>query len=465
MLTNIAITKLHPHPQNPRKDLGDITELAESIKARGVLQNLTVVPKDFVYEKHASVGKSEMQEYPVDVTYTVIIGHRRLAAAKLAGLTELPCVIVDMDQKTQIATMLLENIQRSDLTVYEQAQGFQMMLDLGSTVKEISDKSGFSVPTVRRRVKMMELDQNTLREVSDRQISFADFDRLAQIEDIKERNKCLEDIGTSSFDQGVATQLRRQGIKKNLPIVKQLLKEAKAKAIKQSETWSGKYDNIASNTNLAEWKEGQLLIPKKVSEKLFYYLDEQYGSLRFFTEHKRAAPVKKSAEELARQKKMEAAWDRTDELRAVTYKLRSDFIAGLSLNSKNATAMLKGALSSIIFRGVGYASADRELILNTLGVDDIQYSPKRAEEAAIAFEGTSAKGYPVLIYANFGDGKDLSHVSGYKGEWPKYNRDARLVALYVWLCSLGYEMSDEEKALQDGTHRLFTDDVGLEDKS
>lgn len=55
--------------------------------------------------------------------------------------------------------MLLENMQRSDLTVYEQAQGFQMMLDLGESISDISEKTGFSETTVRRRVKLLELDQ------------------------------------------------------------------------------------------------------------------------------------------------------------------------------------------------------------------------------------------------------------------------------------------------------------------
>ena len=94
---------------------------------------------------------------PVDETYetfTVVIGHRRLAAAKLAGLKEVPCVIASMDAKEQVRTMLLENMQRSDLTVYEQAQGFQMMLDMGDSVEDIAAKSGFSKTTVRRRVKI-----------------------------------------------------------------------------------------------------------------------------------------------------------------------------------------------------------------------------------------------------------------------------------------------------------------------
>lgn len=124
----IPIEKIHPHPDNPRKNIGDITELTESVKMDGVMQNLTVVPnKD------------------IDGEYTLVIGHRRCAAAKAAGLTELPCIISDMDYKKQVSTMLVENIQRSDLTVIEQADGFQMMIDLGDSIEDVVEKTAREV--------------------------------------------------------------------------------------------------------------------------------------------------------------------------------------------------------------------------------------------------------------------------------------------------------------------------------
>ena len=101
MITYIKTSKIYPHKDNPRKDVGDVTELSESVKHSGILQNLTVVPR-------------------TADTYTVIIGHRRLAAAKLAGLKTVPCAIVLMDYREQLSTMLAENMQRSDLTVFEQ---------------------------------------------------------------------------------------------------------------------------------------------------------------------------------------------------------------------------------------------------------------------------------------------------------------------------------------------------------
>ena len=437
-LTYLSVDKLHPHPDNPRKDLGDLTELTDSIKANGVFQNLTVVPE----------GDG----------YTIIIGHRRCAAAKAAGLTEVPCIVTEMSEREQLQTMLLENMQRSDLTVYEQAQGFQMMLNMGDTVDDIAEKSGFSATTVRRRVKMMELDQTTLKEVSERQLSITDFDRLAQIEDIGARNKCLKEIGTSGFNQAVTSQMRKQNIKKRLPLVKNILKGAKAKEIRSSECYSSKYDQVGPYIYIHDWDESTELVPSKIKGQVYYYLDKDYGSLRFYAAHEKAKPVKKSAAELERQKRIDAAWEKAKELAAVSYKMRSEFIGGISLNPKNSTAILKGAVSSSILRCIDYVSPDRDLIVKTLAVDDARYSSKRAEIAMQAFERIGAKGYPMLIYANFGDGKDNSYITGYKGEWPKYEKSARLDAIYAWLCSLGYEMSDDEKALQNGTHELFKEE-------
>ena len=150
-LIYIPIKKIFPHPDNPRLQLGDLTELTESIRKNGVLQNLTVMPKEGSEDK-----------------YTVLIGHRRLAAAHDAGVKEVPCKIVtDIDRNEQIAMMLQENMQRNDLTIYEQSQSFQLMLNLGETVQTVAERTGFSETTVRRRVKLSELDQKLLKKRSD----------------------------------------------------------------------------------------------------------------------------------------------------------------------------------------------------------------------------------------------------------------------------------------------------------
>lgn len=434
-LQYIEIDKLHPHPDNPRKELGDVTELADSIRQNGIFQNLTVVPD----------GDS----------YTVIIGHRRMAAAKAAGLGKVPCVVADMTPKEQIQTMLLENMQRSDLTVYEQAQGFQLMLDLGSTVEEIAEKSGFSQTTVRRRVKMMELDQDKLREVSKRQLSLADFDKLAQIEDIKIRNKCLEEMGTHDFNRSVTWELKRQNTKKKLTAARKLLKAMGAKELKPNETWGSTYEGIGGYIYISDWDKDSPLFDGKISGQLFYTLDKDSGCLRFFKKHKRAAPEKKSPEEKAREKRIADAWAVIHEQAAVAYQLRSEFVKGLRYTQKNANLILMGALVFGVLHSTVYSYPDGDAIKDLLGQDKHYYEHDRAEKQMAAFHSADPGIYPALIYALFSDSPKEHYSGDYQKIYPEHRFSAKLNSLYSWLCSLGYEMSDEEKAMQDGTHEVF----------
>ena len=85
-VVNMPIEYLVPHPQNPRKDLGDLEELTASIKENGIYQNLTVIP----------INEEAPDEEP---KYMVVIGHRRLEAAKRAGLKEVPCAIEEICRK------------------------------------------------------------------------------------------------------------------------------------------------------------------------------------------------------------------------------------------------------------------------------------------------------------------------------------------------------------------------------
>lgn len=169
----ININHIKPHPDNPRKDVGDVTELAKSIKVNGIMQNLTVVP--------AADG------------YKALIGHRRLAAAKKAGLETVPCVILDnLSYQEQVAIMLEENMQRQDLTIPEQAESFQLMLDLGATIDDLKETTGFSESTIRHRLNLAKLDKELLQEaVHDYQITLSDLIELEKIDDIEKRNEIL----------------------------------------------------------------------------------------------------------------------------------------------------------------------------------------------------------------------------------------------------------------------------------
>lgn len=240
VIVNIGVNKIHPHPDNPRKDLGDLTELSESIKKNGVMQNLTVMPIDCLHteaEEQLPISKIETRN-----EFHVLIGHRRLAAAKLAGLQEVPCrIVTKISDKEQVGMMLEENMQRNDLTIYEQAQGFQMMLDLGETADTIAEKTGFSKTTVKRRLNIAKLDQEALRSREKDecfQLSLTDLYELEKLEDTAERDEILKNA-SNSRELKWRVQNRIDEIKKEelvLHLTEQLIELGAKKAPKEAST-------------------------------------------------------------------------------------------------------------------------------------------------------------------------------------------------------------------------------------
>ena len=215
----IPVDQLLHHPENPRKDLGDLTELADSIKANGVLQNLTVVKVD-------------------EDTYNVVIGNRRMEAAKQAGLTEVPCVISEMEYKDQIATMLMENMQRQDLTVYEQAEGFQMMMDLGFKAKEIGEKTGFSEKTVKERLKLTKLNKKNFSEAVNQGATLVDMIEVTKLDSKTVQNEVLKAAGTENFRQKLKDALQEQEVRHNQERVLPILQEYSFDVMPEKERWS-----------------------------------------------------------------------------------------------------------------------------------------------------------------------------------------------------------------------------------
>ena len=295
-LEMIGVTKLHPNKDNPRKNLGDLSELTESIKRNGVMQNLTVVRSD---------EKSD--------EYTVLIGHRRLAAAKAAGLTEVPCKVVEkMDKKEQLAVMLCENLQRSDLTVREQAEGFQYMLDLGETISSISKKSGFSETTVRHRVELAKLDKKTLQKKTESemfQLSLTDLMKLEQVADIKERNAILQKSSNGrELENNVSYWVRQNKTATNKPII---IKELTEMGVKpetdeiRHHYYTDKYETLAEIS-----LEDSEKIPKSVKAKINTFMKDNPKSTVWYSNHysyEISIVVKKK---VVREKKEKTEYDR-----------------------------------------------------------------------------------------------------------------------------------------------------------
>ena len=434
-LVYIGVECIFPHPDNPRKDVGDVTELADSIKACGVMQNLTVVPKD-------------------KDTYTVIIGHRRLAASKKAGLERVPCVVADMDKKEQISTMLLENMQRSDLTVYEQAQGFQMMMDFGESVESISEKTGFSQSTVRRRVKLLNLNSDKFCAAEQRGGTMEDYLKVAEIKNEKVRNKVTDSIGTSNFSWELRRALEKQTLEEKLPLIKKLMKKHGVEKNESLYGYESGYERILYE-DIKEFDEER--ISKMFDDgKVYFWKIASDTHLLIFVKlpkTKKEKPMK-SKKEI----RVEEQNRKLKEITERAYELRKEFLSNFTSGKKYSDVINKWMWAIFCNKLTGgYSHIGWELLDEKIGEEYSKNQWKCNRESLEKYlNETPDNAYVVTLAALCGDSRTEGYYyTGYGESMPTYQKNADLDFIYEWICKLGYEMSDEEKALQNGTHELF----------
>lgn len=442
-VVNMPIEYLVPNPQNPRKDLGNLEELTASIKENGIYQNLTVIP----------INEEAPDEEP---KYMVVIGHRRLEAAKRAGLQEVPCAIVrGMSETRQLQIMLLENMQRSDLTVYEQAQGFQQLLDFGMDIEDISQQSGFSKRTIRRRLEIAKLDQNKLKELSStRQLSLKEFDELAKIKNMEARNKVMEKIGTNDFALAVKRAMDKEKLADNMPVFLADMERLGIKKFPDSANkYSSKYRRIGS-LDLYEYEVTKDKIPKKTAG--VYYEASYPRNVEFYVkETKKNKAREKSAKDIEKEKRIKEAWFKMDAMAATHHELRKTFMENFKATAKQHELVLMGAYSVAILQGVAYMRLGN--VNEEAGIDSKFFDPKRDEKAIkLAFDGYSdIQQCAKVIYKLFGDNEKELYTNNSRFGYPTYKINPRLEALYHWLVALGYQMSSEEKLLATGQHEVF----------
>lgn len=441
MLVNISTNKLIPHPNNPRKELGDLTELADSIKAQGVLQNLTVVKNE-------------------EDNYTVIIGHRRLEAAKQAGLSDVPCSIAVMDMKTQLSTMLLENMQRIDLTPYEQAKGFQTCLDFGVTIDELSAKTGLSKTTVRHRLKILELDLHEVEKVNT--TSIFDFIKLEELEDVKYRNMALKFIGTPNFSVEVA-RLKEEEMKEE--IVNSLLAtlNAFAKKIEPTEREGWSYE---SSIYLTVRTKTDLAIPEDANCDLdnfnYAYVVDKYS----ITIYKKSTKTSEYDEIWAKQKeeieKIQFREKRMDQELSIINEVRMNFIkdklSSMSISDhESLSTILMYMLLSKVYGSQYYGSYRYDVVKELTGLDFSKSEFKEHNEDSILDHLRTLKGkefhkFILAVVISMYSRINRQTFMDFNG---KYHLDNDVRDLYDLLEILGYQISDVEKSLLDGSHDLY----------
>lgn len=184
----VAIDRIKPNFYQPRKefDTEAIKELAESIKNFGVIQPLTVRPKDEIYE--------------------LIAGERRLRASKYLGLEKVPVIIKELSDQETAEISLVENLQRRDLDFIEEATAYARLLaDFNLTQKELAARVGKSQSTVANKLRILKLPRKVLSQlaapgVTERHaralLRLADEDiQLKVVRKIKEKGLTVRETG------------------------------------------------------------------------------------------------------------------------------------------------------------------------------------------------------------------------------------------------------------------------------
>ncbi len=207
----IPIKQIAPNPEQPRVEIGDLTELSNSIKQNGVLEPLLVKPV-------RETG-----------TWMIIAGERRWRAANLAGLTEVPCIELDLDEKSIAEIALIENLQRKDLTLWEEADGLAALAaSFGYTHDEIAKKISKSRTTVTESMTIAGIPDEIREKCRTADISAKStlleiarqFDDAAMhdfVERITTKNLTRDEIRSSARPGAKSSESRETKTKKAAP--------------------------------------------------------------------------------------------------------------------------------------------------------------------------------------------------------------------------------------------------------
>jgi ParB/RepB/Spo0J family partition protein len=171
---HMPLDQLHPSPTNPRKHLGDLTELAASLAQVGVLEPLVARPSGAYFE--------------------IAFGHRRHAAALKAGLETVPVLVRDYSDDEVLEAQITENSQREDPHPLDEADGYAALLERNYTVQRIADRIGRPVPYVAQRLKLCGLSKECRKAIDDERISIGVALLLAKLP-----NQKLQDEGLKSL--------------------------------------------------------------------------------------------------------------------------------------------------------------------------------------------------------------------------------------------------------------------------
>lgn len=206
----IDIDKIVANEHQPRThfELEKIQELSDSIKQSGLLQPIVVRPYGDVFQ--------------------IVVGERRYRACKLAGITEVPCMVQVLDEEETATAAIVENIQRENLSPIEEALAYQQLLDVQNlTQEQLAQKVGKKQSTIANKLRLLQLPMTVQEAVRRRDITERHARALLKLETTSAQNAMLREI----MKKGLNVEQTEQKIKAKLEPKKQ---KAKSKTISQN---------------------------------------------------------------------------------------------------------------------------------------------------------------------------------------------------------------------------------------
>lgn len=252
-INQIAVGQIQPNPHQPRSKFADdkLQELADSIQAHGVIQPLVV--------NAVESGNG---------TYTLIAGERRLQAARLAGLDQVPVVFREADDQQLVELALVENVQRADLSPLESAEAFlQLHEDFKLSHKDIAARVGKSRVAVTNTIGLLDLSKEVKEALAANKISEGHARALKALQTAKAQTSALRSILSQDLNvrqsEELVRKLKGQKVKKT----------KKKKASPEIQALQEKLRNdLGTKVNLQHSSKGGRIT-------LYYYSDEELNSL------------------------------------------------------------------------------------------------------------------------------------------------------------------------------------------
>jgi ParB/RepB/Spo0J family partition protein len=218
----VPVEEIHPAEDNLRRDLGDLSDLG-SVATLGVLEPLLLTPR-------AAGG------------YTLVAGHRRHAAAQAAGIAQVPAMVRPYTDDERLEVMLVENLQRRDLSPLEEALGYRRLLDLGLRQRALAQRLGVSQSLISKRLALLSLPPAALEQLDSGGITVSDALELTRLVDHPERLETALTQGREWRDmaEAVREELDQQRLQEAREASLQALTTKRVKIV-EAPRWEGWY--------------------------------------------------------------------------------------------------------------------------------------------------------------------------------------------------------------------------------